>query len=265
VDEHPYMPPPSRIMIADDHPLWCSCLRSLLECSDSSMEVVAEATDGQQALELALSLKPDLVLMDVRMPKVDGLEATRAIKRELPQTVVLMITASEDPNHLAEAIKAGAAGHVLKSAPTNQITHAIRAALDGEPTLNQEIARRLILGLMDEQRKEQRSPSEVATLEGSPPALGGKHSQGEGTLPSSLTVREIEVLRLLIRGHSNQQIARNLLISTSTVKKHVRRIIAKLGVSDRTQAAVRAVELDLRPEGSGLTVATPTPRRTPSF
>jgi len=180
-------------------------------------------------------------------------------------THVSMMTASEETNHLAEAIKAGAAGYLLKIASAHQITDAIRAALDGETILNQEVARRLILDLMDEQRKEQRSPSEVATLEGSPPALGGKHSQGEGTLPSSLSAREVEVLRLMMRGHSNQQIARNLLISTSTVKKHVRRIIAKLGVSDRTQAAVRAVELDLRSEGSGLTVATPTPRRTPSF
>ena len=165
MNEHPLELPLSRIMIADDHPLWCSGLRSLLESSDS-FEVVAEATDGQQALELALSLKPDLVLMDVWMPRMGGLEATRAIKRELPQTVVLMMTASEEPNHLAEAIKAGAAGYLLKSAPAHQITHAIRAALDGEATLNQEIARRLILDLMDEQSKEERSTSEVATLEG---------------------------------------------------------------------------------------------------
>jgi DNA-binding NarL/FixJ family response regulator len=113
VEEHTSVPPLWRIIIADDHPLWCSGLRSLLESSDSSMEVVAEATDGQQALELARTLKPDLVLMDVWMPRMGGLEATRAIKRELPQTVVLMMTASEDPNHLAEAIKAGAAGYVL--------------------------------------------------------------------------------------------------------------------------------------------------------
>jgi DNA-binding NarL/FixJ family response regulator len=163
-----------------------------------------------------------------------------------------MMTASEEPYHLAEAIKAGAAGYVLKSAPAHQITDAIRAALNGETIpLNQEVTRRLILDLMDEQREEERSPSEVATPEGSPPALGGERSQGEGTLPSSLSVREVEVLRLMMRGHSNQQIARNLLISVSTVKKHVRRIISKLGVSDRTQAAVRAVELDLRPEGNG--------------
>jgi DNA-binding NarL/FixJ family response regulator len=238
-------------MIADDHPLWCSGLRSLLESSDSLMEVVAEATDGHQALELALSLKPDLVLMDVWMPRMGGLEATRAIKRELPQTVVLMMTASEEPNHLAEAIKAGAAGYVLKSAPHQQITDAIRAALDGETILlNQEVAKRLILDLMDEQSREEQPPSDVVIPEG-PPALSGERSQGEGTLPSALTGREVEVLKLLARGHSNQQIARNLLISTSTVKKHVRRIISKLGVSDRTQAAVRAIELGLRLERDG--------------
>ena len=245
MEEHTSVPPLWRIIIADDHPLWCSGLRSLLESSDSLMEVVAEATDGQQALELARTLKPDLVLMDVWMPRMGGLEATRAIKRELPQTVVLMMTASEEPNHLAQAIKAGAAGYVLKSAPTHHITDAISAARNGEATLNQEVARRLILDLMDEQCKEERSPSDVVIPEGSPPALSGERSQGEGTLPLSLSAREVDVLRLLMGGLSNQQIARNLLISTSSVKKHVRRIIAKLGVSDRTQAAVRAIELGL--------------------
>jgi DNA-binding NarL/FixJ family response regulator len=235
-------------MIADDHPLWCSGLRTLLESSDSLVEVVAEATDGQQALEFTRTLKPDLVLMDVWMPRMGGLEATRAIKRELPQTVVLMMTASEDPNHLAEAIKAGAAGYVLKSAPAHQIIDAIRAALDGETIpLNQEVARRLILDLMDQQSKEEKPLSDVVIPEGSPPALGEERSQGENTLPSSLSAREVDVLRLLMGGLSNQQIARNLLISTSTVKKHVRRIISKLGVSDRTQAAVRAIELGLVP------------------
>jgi NarL family two-component system response regulator LiaR len=248
VAQHPSVPPPSRIIVADDHPLFRSGLRSLLECSDS-FEVVAEATDGQQALELARTLKPDLVLMDVRMPRMGGLEATHAIKRELPKTVVLMLTASEEPNDLAEAIKAGAAGYVLKSSPAHQITDAIRAALDGEATLNQEVARRLILDLMAGQSKEERHPSDVVAPEGSPP-LGGERSQGEGTLPSSLTPREVEVLGLLTLGLSNHQIALKLLISTSTVKKIVRRIISKLEVSDRTQAAVRAVELGLRPKGN---------------
>jgi DNA-binding NarL/FixJ family response regulator len=143
-----------------------------------------------------------------------------------------------------------AAGYALKSAPAQQITDAIRAALDGEAILNQEVARRLILDLMDEHSKEEPPSSEVVIPEGSF-ALGGEPTQGEGTLPSSLSAREVEVLRLMMRGLSNQHIARNLLISTSTAKKHVRRVISKLGVSDRTQAAVRAIELDLRPERNG--------------
>lgn len=207
MDEHPSVPPLWRIIIADDHPLWCSGLRSLLESSDSLIEVITEATDGQQALELALSLKPDVVLMDVRMPRMGGLEATRAIKRELPQTVVLMMTASEETNHLAEAMKAGAASYVLKSAPVHQITDTIRAALDGEAILDQAVARRLILDLMDEQSNEERPPSDVVIPEGTPPALSEEHSQGEGTLPSSLSAREVEVLMLLMRGLTNQQIA----------------------------------------------------------
>ena len=234
----------ARLIIADDQAIIREGIQAMLE-SEPDLEVIGAATNGREALELCRKLCPELVLMDVRMPVMDGLEATRRIKRECPETSVLMVTTYESSEYLFEAIKAGAAGYLLKISPAHQITDAIRAALDGEAILNQEVARRLILDLMDEQRKEERSTSEVATLEGSPPALGGKHSQREGTLPSSLSGREVEVLRLMMRGHSNQQIARNLLISVSTVKKHVRRIISKLGVSDRTQAAVRAVELGL--------------------
>jgi two-component system, NarL family, response regulator LiaR len=245
-EQHPSIPLPARIIIAEDHPLFRSALRLLLERSEG-LEVLAEATDGHQALELARTLKPDLVLMDVMMPKMDGLEATHAIKREVPKTVVLMLSAHEEPHYLAGAIKAGAAGYVLKSASIQQITGAIRAALDGEFPLNQEVAWRLILDLINEQSNNWQPSSDVVASESPPPPLGGEHSRAEA-LPSSLTAREAEVLGLLSRGHSNQQISHELLVSTSTVKKHVRRIISKLGVSDRTQAAVRAIELDLRPK-----------------
>jgi len=181
--------------------------------------------------------------MDVRMPRMDGLEATRAIKGELPRTIVLMMSASEEPTHLAEAIKAGAAGYVLKSAPPQQITDAIRRALEGESPLNQEVAMLLLLELMDEESKEEERPtSEVVTL-GSPP-LSGERPQEEG-LPSLLSAREVEVLGLMVRGHTNKEIAQNLLVSVSTVKKHVHHIIDKLVVSDRTQAVVRAIEKGL--------------------
>ena len=240
------LPTRARIIIADDHPLFRFALVTLLRgCPD--FEMVGEAADGQEALKLCSRLKPDLVLMDVIMPGMSGIEAVRVIKRELPRTIVLIMTASVEPSHLAEAIKAGAAGYILKSACPEEIIGAVRAVLVGDSPLNQEVAMRLILDLMDEQSKEERPPSDVVAPEDSP-ALGEEHLQGEETLPSSLTGREVEILGLLMRGHTNHKIAHELLLSTSTVKKHVSIIISKLGVSDRTQAAVRAIELGLRPE-----------------
>jgi DNA-binding NarL/FixJ family response regulator len=241
-------PTPARIIVADDHPLFRWAMRTLLEKHSDSLEVVAEATDGQEALELSRSFRPELVLMDVRMPRMDGLEATRAIKGELPRTIVLMMSDSEEPAHLAEAIKAGAAGYVLKSASPQQITDAIRRALDGESPLNQEVAMRLLLSLMTQERKEEQRLSDVALEES--PSVGGKRPQEEA-LPSSLTGREVEVLRLMARGQTNKEIAQNLFISVGTVKKHVHHIIDKLGVSDRTQAVVRAFEEGLVSERRG--------------
>ncbi len=251
--QHASVALPSRVIVADDHPLFRYALRAVLECSES-FDVVAEATDGHQALELSRTLEPDLVLMDVRMPKMDGLEATHAIKRELPQTVVLMITAHQETSHLAEAIKAGAAGYILKGESPERITAAIRAALDGESPLDQEVARCLILDLMDEQSKNgTSSPQEVVPGRAFRPVLVGERRPRGEALPSSLTPREIEVLRLTARGCTNLQIARALLISVSTVKKHLRGVVSKLGVSDRTQAAVRAVELGVLAAREGAT------------
>jgi NarL family two-component system response regulator LiaR len=217
-------PVPSRIILADDHPLFRAALRHLLTQQGSALEVVAEATDGPEALELCRRFGPDLVLMDLSMPKLDGIETTRAIKRELPRTVVLIMTASADPSDLAAALKAGAAGYVLKTATPEQITDAILRVLEGESPLNQELAMELLLKkLMEEAPKET-------------------------SLPASLSPRELEVLRLVARGLTNQQIAKELHISVSTVKKRVQRIISKLKVSDRTQAAVRAIEMGLHSE-----------------
>jgi two-component system, NarL family, response regulator LiaR len=156
---------------------------------------------------------------------MDGLEATRKIKRDSPRTSVLVLTASEDPNHLSEALKAGAAGYVQKEAATQETIGAVRKVLEGESSLDQEVATRLLKRLMDDPEPEPNG-----------------RAKGE-SLPELLSNRESEVLGLVSRGCTNQQIARKLLISVSTVKKHVRNVISKLGVSDRTQAAVRAVEL----------------------
>ena len=224
---------PSRIVVVDDHPLFRSALGRMLD-AHPDLEVVGEAADGQEAVELCHRLQPALVLMDVWMPTMDGLEATRAIKTELPRTIVLVLTAMEEPNYLSEALKAGAAGYVLKSAPVAEITAAVRKVLIGESPLDQEIATRLLMRLAREAPKEEDAQEEDA--------------QEETSLPGSLSPRETEVLRLTAQGHTNQQIGGGLLISVSTVKKHVQSIISKLGVSDRTQAAVRAVELGVLAE-----------------
>jgi two-component system response regulator DegU len=244
-------PTPARIIVADDHPLFRSAMCTLLEKHSDSWEVVAEAADGQEALDLSRRLRPELVLMDVIMPRMDGLEATRAIKGELPRTIVLMISASEEPAHLAQAIKAGAAGYVLKSAPPQQITDAIQRALDGESPFNQEVAMRLLLGLMDEERKESKEEQLSSNVTPKSLPLNGERSQEEAALHSSLTGREVEVLRLMARGHTNKEIAQILFVSVGTVKKHVHHIIDKLEVSDRTQAVVRAIEEGLVPEQQG--------------
>ena len=214
---------PSRIVVVDDHPLLRFALRQMLG-TQADLEVVGEAADGQQAVELCRCLYPDLVLMDVRMPKMDGLEATRKIKRELPRTIVLVLTASDYPHDLSEALKAGAAGYILKAAPTTQTLEAIRKVLAGESPFDQEVSTRLLMQLGKQAPRKERP-------------------QKEESLRGTLTPREIKVLTLIARGYTNQKIAHALGISASTVKKHLRGVISKLGVSDRTQAAVRAVEL----------------------
>src|SRR3712207_4442525 len=135
---------PSRIVVVDDHPLFRSALGRMLD-AHPDLEVVGEAADGQEAVEFCHRLQPALVLMDVWMPTMDGLEATRAIKTGLPRTIVLVLTAMEEPNYLSEALKAGAAGYVLKSTPVAEIIAAVRKALIGESPLDQEIATRLLM------------------------------------------------------------------------------------------------------------------------
>jgi DNA-binding NarL/FixJ family response regulator len=227
---------PSRVIVADNHPLFRAALASLLR-EHSGLEVVAEAADGRETLECCRRLKPDLVVMDVRMPEVDGLEATRAIKQELPHTVVLVLNGYGAPDTLMDALEAGAAGYILKSATPQQISEAIQKVLEGSSLVDPEIATQLLLRLLDKPRNE--PPSALAPKR--PP--GGEHAAG--ALPVALAPREVEVLRLIARGYTNRQIAQSLLVSVSTVKKHVQRIITKLGVSDRTQAAVKANNMGL--------------------
>jgi DNA-binding NarL/FixJ family response regulator len=215
-----------RLVLADDHHLLRRGFRSLLS-GEPGLEVVGEASTGLEAIELCRRLVPDLVLMDVRMPEMDGITATRRIKREQPGVSVLMVTMHENPDYLLEALDAGAAGYVLKDAPGDRLINAVRRTRDGESPLNQELATRLLRQLAEEkQHNLYRAPSK-------------RHEP----LDDALTPRETEVLGLLTTGQTNQQIAQTLTISKGTAKVHVERIIRKLGVSDRTQAAVRAIEL----------------------
>jgi DNA-binding NarL/FixJ family response regulator len=231
---------PAQILIADDHQLVRDGIKHMLGYEED-LEVVGEACNGREVVELCRRLKPDLVLMDVRMSEMDGLEATRAIKAEQPGVSVLVISLYRNPDYLLEAIKAGAAGYVLKDAPNRQLTNAMRRTLEGESPLNQELAMQLI----------QRLTSKTSQYAGPPPApeIGDAASTPE---PNKLTSRELEVLRLLAQGKTNQDIGGELFISRATVKVHVQHIIAKLEVSDRTQAIVRAFKLGLISPPQGL-------------
>jgi DNA-binding NarL/FixJ family response regulator len=204
---------------------------------EPDLEIVGEAEDGQEALELCRRLRPDLVLMDVRMPKMDGLEATYAIKRDLPRIVVLMVTTHENPDYLLEALKAGAGGYVLKEVSQRRMTEEVRRALDGEPPINQGLAKQLIMRLADRMQEEYPADSTPASMP--------LQERQEPLLRKPLTPREAEVLQLMVQGDTNREIARHLSVAVNTVKNHVQRIIAKLEVSDRTQAAVRAIEFGL--------------------
>lgn len=227
-----------RILIADDHPLFRDALRQLLN-GCSGFDVVGEAVDGLDALKLCHRLQPELVLMDIGMPRMDGLEATRAIKKEFPHTIVLVLTASVELGSLSEALKAGAAGYILKDAPANQIIESIRRVLRGESPLNQELAMQLLLQQVDEGLKEEGRGSTFAPSPHSP------YEKRSEALSDLLTARELEVLRLMVQGQTNRQITQTLCVAHSTVKGHVHRIITKLEVSDRTQAAVQAIALGI--------------------
>jgi DNA-binding NarL/FixJ family response regulator len=224
-----------RILIVDDHDLIRHGYRLMLD-HEEDLEVVGEASNGLEAIELCRKLRPDLVLMDVRMPKMDGLEATRRIKGELPATSVLVVTCYDSPDYLLEAIEAGAAGYVPKGAPMRRLVNAIRRTLNGEYPLNQELAAQLISRLARD-AQHVRAPA-------TPPHMP-RQCEAVTVPREGLTTRELQILQILAQGKSNPQIAEELVISRATVKVHVEHIISKLGVSDRTHAVVRAITMGL--------------------
>ncbi len=223
----------TRLVVVDDHDLAREGIKDML-LDETDIEVVGEAANGREALLVCSRTRPDMLLMDVRMPEMDGLAATSEIKKRYPETSVLMVTMHENPDYLLEALKAGAAGYVLKDAPQEEVVGAVRRVREGESPLDPELAARLLRRLASE---------------GGP---AGDRRAVRGSSTDQLTPREMEVLLLMKLGHTNRQIAKELVISLGTAKNHVEHIIAKMGVSDRTQAVVKALELgvlDLATEG----------------
>lgn len=221
----------TRLAIVDDHNLAREGLRDML-ADQPDIVVVGEAANGREALLLCSRLRPDLVMMDVRMPEMDGLAATRELKQRFPQISVLMVTMHENPDYLLEALKAGAAGYVLKDALQQEVVGAVRRVREGETPLDPELAARLLRRLATEGKQR-----------GSPRGFDERHARGYRA--EVLSSREVEVLGQMKLGKTNRQIARELMISPGTVKRHVENIIAKLQVSDRTQAVVKALELEI--------------------
>ena len=206
-----------RLLVADDHAVVRAGVVSFVR--ESNITVVAEACDGAQALQMAQKHRPDVVLLDVRMPEIDGMSCLSKLKAELPQTPVVIFTAHDNPTYIARAVALGAAGYLVKSASQAELVLAVQQVAGGENLWSRENLRRV-----------------SGTL---------TNSRSNNELEVPLTKRESEVLKQLALGLSNKEIAQALSISYETVKEHVQHVLRKLGVSDRTQAAVWAVRKGL--------------------
>jgi NarL family two-component system response regulator LiaR len=231
-----------RVLIADDHPIVRRGLRDLL-ATEPDITVVGEASGGQEAVRLAAALLPDLVLMDLVMPGLDGIEATRQITAAHPGVRVLVLTSFATDDKVFPAIKAGATGYLMKDTGPDELVQAIRQVQRGEPTLHPTIALMVL--------------KEIAAPEAGPPPEKTPvvESTPVGPAAEPLTARELEVLRLLAQGQSNHEIAAELVISAATVYTHVSNILSKLHLASRTQAALYALReglasLDEPPESA---------------
>jgi len=211
---------PIRILLADDHVMLRQGTAEILS-KEADIEVVGEAGNGQQAIDLTLRLRPDIVVMDVRMPVLSGIEATRRIRETMPEVQVLVLTAYDDDQYIFSLLQAGASGYLLKAAPVNELVKAIRLVKSGESPLDPSIARKVVIRMTGDQ--------------------GSRIPVGDGTLIESLTFREQEVLQLLSRGLNNQAIAEALYVSDRTVQALLTNIFAKMGVSSRLEAVLTAI------------------------
>lgn len=212
-----------RIVIVDDQTMFRQGMRVLLS-AQPDFEVVGEAADGEEALAKAAALHPNVVLMDLRMPVLDGAAATRRLRAAYPETRVIVLTTFEEDAAVFDSLRAGAIGYLLKDAPSDKLYEAIRAAARGESFLQPSVAAKLV--------------AEFARLSEQAPTWAQ-------ALPEPLSPRELEILRPLANGATNREIAAQLFLAEGTVKNHVTNILTKLGVSDRTSAAMRAKELGL--------------------
>jgi DNA-binding NarL/FixJ family response regulator len=206
----------TRVLIADDHKFIRQALRSCLD-KEQDMEVIGEATDGEQAVALAAELRPDVVIMDIEMPVLNGLEATRQIRKVSPDTIILVLTVHDDREYILHILEAGAAGYLTKRAMGKEIACAIRAVISGESILSEDIMKQLLAYAL-------RYPTQPVVLD-----------HGE-----KLTARETQVLELVAKGASNKAIAQTLNLSLNTVKKYLAGIFDKLQASSRTSAVINA-------------------------
>ncbi len=217
-----------KVLIADDEALMRSGLRMILQAQDD-LEVVGESADGLETLQLVETLAPDVVLMDIRMPGIDGLEATRRILTNQDSTRVLILTTFDLDEYVYEALKSGASGFILKTAPPDELVRAVRSVAAGDALISPAVTRRLIESYL---RRPDPARSDLSRF-------------------SWLTEREAEILRLVSRGLSNAEIAETLFLSQATVKTHINRILTKVGVRDRVQAVVLAYESGFVVPGAG--------------
>jgi len=206
------------ILVADDHPLLRQSIRNVLE-KEADFEIVAEANDGEEAVKLAIELEPDVVIMDIGMPNIDGLEATRRIKSSRPGIAVLVLTIYSDDQHVLGILQAGAAGYLTKSVFAEEVVQSIRGVVTGEMVLSPSIGARLL-------KQAARFPTKGVVLQ-----------DGE-----KLSTRELEIIKLTARGMSNRQIAEELSLSVRTVKGCLANIFSKLNVASRTEAVTTAMQ-----------------------
>lgn len=212
-----------KVLIVDDHKLFRQGLRSLMSTRDDIVEVVGEAATATEAIKLTEQLQPNVVLMDIYMPDGDGLQATREIKKQFPDVAVVILTSSEKDDHLFEAVRADAAGYLLKNLDADELFNMLEGVARGEAAMTRAMASRVLKGI---------ARQEIGSQDGI----------------DALTEREIAVLHLVAQGESNPQIAEELSISVNTVKTHLSNILKKLQLDNRTQAAAYAVEHGIAPQ-----------------